>query len=143
MYPPDTSDPFDLQRFVAAQDLVYAEVCSELKQGYKEGHWMWFIFPQLKGLGSSPMSRRFGISGVGEAEAYLRHPILGARLRECTRLVISVAGRSIDDIFGDVDATKLRSCMTLFAHVADDSIFSRALKKFFGGKPDQLTLARL
>jgi uncharacterized protein (DUF1810 family) len=136
--------PYDLQRFVDAQNPVFEQVCSELREGCKEGHWMWFVFPQLKGLGQSWMANKFGISSRDEAEAYLQHPILGPRLRECTRLVNHVQGRSIEQIFGYPDNLKFRSCMTLFARVAaDNEIFVNTLQKYFGGEPDRLTLARL
>ena len=135
------SDPFDLNRFLEAQNPLFEEVQAELRRGCKVGHWMWFVFPQLKDLGSSQMAKKFGISSKAEAEAYLAHPILGARLTECTRLVNLVDGHSIEEIFGDVDAVKFRSSTTLFAHVAGDaSVFTDALRKYFGGRPDQVTL---
>jgi uncharacterized protein (DUF1810 family) len=124
------SDPFDLQRFVDAQNPVYEQACSELRQGCKTSHWMWFVFPQLRGLGQSAMAHRFGISSPAEAEAYLQHPALGPRLRECTHIVNQVEGRSIEEIFGYPDHLKFRSCMTLFASAADDNeVFLQALKK--------------
>src|ERR1051325_3915875 len=110
-------DPFNLQRFVEAQDPVFNQVLSELQQGRKRGHWMWFIFPQLAGLGHSSMASKFAISSREEGQAYLNHPILGPRLRECSRFVNRVEGRSIQQIFGSPDDLKFRSCMTLFAHV--------------------------
>jgi uncharacterized protein (DUF1810 family) len=138
------NDPYNLQRFVDAQNAVFEQVCSELREGCKEGHWMWFVFPQLKGLGHSWMASKFGISSRDEAEAYLQHPILGPRLRECTRLVNLIEGRSIERIFGYPDKLKFRSSMTLFARVAaDNEIFVNALQKYFGGEPDRLTLERL
>lgn len=138
------SDRFDLERFVVAQDAVLENVRTELRRGSKEGHWMWFFFPQLKGLGSSSMAQRFAISSRAEAEAYVAHPILGPRLIECTQLVNAVEGRSIEDIFGPVDALKFRSSMTLFAEVARDcGVFATALDKYFAGRADQLTLDRL
>ena len=112
-------DPYDLRRFVEAQDPVFEQVCSELRAGRKQSHWMWFVFPQLKGLGHSAMAHRYGIASLAEAEAYIKHPILGLRLRECTRLVNLVEGRSIEQIFGYPDDLKFRSCMTLFVQ-ADD-----------------------
>jgi uncharacterized protein (DUF1810 family) len=115
--PPVASDPCALQRFVDAQNPVYDQVCAELRRGTKTGHWMWFIFPQLRGLGHSPMAIKYGISSQQEAEAYLNHPVLGPRLEECTRLVTLVEGRPIDQIFGTLDAMKFRSSMTLFASV--------------------------
>jgi uncharacterized protein (DUF1810 family) len=126
------SDPFDLQRFVDAQNPVYEQVCAELRSGLKTGHWIWFIFPQLRGLGRSYMAVKYGISSQQEAEAYLKHPVLGPRLKECTRLVNLVEGRSIDEIFGGIDTLKFRSSMTLFASAAPDKqIFKDALDKYF------------
>jgi uncharacterized protein (DUF1810 family) len=140
----DVNDPYNLQRFVDAQNPVFEQVCAELRRGRKQGHWMWFVFPQLKGLGHSWMASKFGISSRDEAEAYLRHPTLGPRLRECTRLVNLVDGCSIEQIFGYPDDLKFRSSMTLFAQVAtDNEIFIKALQKYFGGEPDTLTLDRL
>jgi uncharacterized protein (DUF1810 family) len=138
------SDPFDLQRFVAAQNPVYARVLVELREGRKRSHWMWFIFPQIEGLGSSAMAKRFAIASRAEGAAYLAHAVLGARLLECTRLVNGVEGRSISEIFGSPDDVKFRSAMTLFGAVAPDNlVFAEALDKYFGGEPDPLTLARL
>ena len=138
------NDAYNLRRFVDAQNPVFEQVCSELRAGRKQGHWMWFVFPQLKGLGHSWMATKFGISSRGEAEAYLQHPILGPRLEECTRLVSLVDGRSIEQIFGYPDNLKFHSSMTLFAHVASDKeIFLSALQKYFGGKPDGVTLDML
>ena len=136
-----SNDPFNLQRFVDAQNRWYERVCAELSDGRKQSHWMWFIFPQLKGLGSSAMANLYGISGLQEAEAYLAHPLLGTRLRHCTQLVLLIKGRSVEQIFDDPDDLKFRSSMTLFAKAASDSgPFQEALKKYFGGKPDPLTL---
>jgi uncharacterized protein (DUF1810 family) len=138
------SDPFELERFVKAQDPVIEEVSAELKRGAKEGHWMWFVFPQLKGLGSSWMAEKYGISSLDEAKAYLAHPVLGPRLIECTGLLNRVKGRSAEQILGSIDALKFRSSMTLFSAAAPgDETFRTALDKYFGGKPDQLTLDRL
>jgi uncharacterized protein (DUF1810 family) len=138
------NDPYNLQRFVDAQNPVFEQVCSELREGHKTSHWMWYIFPQIEGLGNSEMSRRYAISSHGEADAYLRHPILGPRLRECTRLVNLVEGRSARQIFGYIDEMKFRSCMTLFAAVAPNGeVFNRALQKYFGGEFDDLTLQKL
>ncbi len=135
---------FDLERFVEAQSPVYAGVCRELRQGRKQGHWMWFIFPQLKGLGQSSMASRFGIAGAEEARAYLAHPVLGPRLEECASLVNSVEGISADEIFGYPDTMKFRSSMTLFAHVSSGSnVFADALEKYYAGQPDPLTLKML
>jgi uncharacterized protein (DUF1810 family) len=137
-------DRYDLRRFVEAQSGLYEQVCRELEGGRKRSHWMWFIFPQLKGLGHSAMAERYGISTRAEAEAYLAHPVLGARLRHCTELVMAVEGRSVEQIFGTPDDMKFRSSMTLFASVeAEGSVFRRALEKYFAGKPDQLTIDRL
>ena len=138
------NDIFDLQRFVDAQGPVIDEVYSELHNGRKQTHWMWFVFPQLMGLGRSSMASKFGISSKHEAEAYLRHSILGPRLRECTRLVNLIDGRSIQQIFGWPDHLKFRSSMTLFAHTtSENEIFRNALHKYFDGHPDPLTLERL
>jgi len=136
--------PYNLERFVIAQDSVFKRVLSELQAGTKMGHWMWFIFPQIKGLGRSPISIEYAISSRDEAQAYLQHPVLGPRLKECTRLVLEVEGRSATDIFSTPDDMKFRSSMTLFAQVSpDDDIFERALHKYFDEIPDQLTLQRL
>jgi uncharacterized protein (DUF1810 family) len=137
-------DPYDLQRFVDAQRAVYDQVRAELTAGGKRSHWMWFIFPQIEGLGSSMMSRRYAISSREAAAAYLIHPLLGPRLRECTRLVAGICGRNIHEIFGSPDDMKFQSSMTLFAQVTGDNAdFLAALAKYFGGKPDAATLARL
>jgi uncharacterized protein (DUF1810 family) len=136
-------DPFDLQRFIDAQNPVYEQVCAELKDGRKRSHWMWFIFPQIEGLGASFMSKKFTIASLAEAEAYLHHPVLGPRLRECTRLVTAVAGLPIEQILGYPDDVKFRSSMTLFAHAtSDNQDYIDALKKYFGGEFDALTRAR-
>lgn len=137
-------DPYNLQRFVDAQNPVYDQVCSELRQGYKKGHWMWFIFPQIEGLGHSSLAKKFAISSLEEARAYLRHPILASRLIECTKLVNHAAGRTIQQIFGYPDDLKFRSSMTLFAHATTDShVFEDALQKYFGAEYDHLTVERL
>ena len=139
-----TNDPFDLQRFVDAQEPIYGTVIEELTAGRKRSHWMWFIFPQLRGLGSSPTAVRFAISSVDEARAYLDHELLGARLRECAGLVARIEGRSAEEIFGWPDDMKLRSSMTLFARATDDHAeFVAVLDKFYGGEEDPATLARL
>ena len=138
------NDPYNLQRFVNAQNPVFEQVLSELRAGEKQTHWMWFIFPQLKGLGHSGMAIKFGISSRDEAIAYLGHSILGPRLRECTQLVNHVEGRSIEAIFGYTDAMKFRSSMTLFAQVvSDNGVFVTALQKYFRDEPDRLTIDRL
>ncbi|WP_429811107.1 DUF1810 domain-containing protein [Ensifer sp. B1-9] len=135
------TDPFDLQRFIDAQDRVYAAVLDELTHGRKRTHWMWFVFPQLAGLGHSPMAERYAISGLEEASAYLAHPVLGARLRECTELVNAVAGKSAHDIFSSPDDVKFRSSMTLFAEVDEaGSLFEQALERYFAGEKDRRTL---
>ena len=139
-----SSDPYDLQRFVAAQEPVYATVVAELRAGRKRSHWIWFIFPQLRGLGRSSTAIRYGIASSDEAAAYLAHPILGPRLRECARLVARIDGRSIEEIFGWPDDLKVRSSMTLFAHATDDNAdFVAVLEKFYGGEPDPATLDAL
>jgi len=135
-------DPYRLERFVAAQAPVIERVRAELAQGRKASHWMWFVFPQLAGLGASAMSQRFAIGSRQEAVAYLAHPVLGRRLRTLTALVVSQPG-SANDIFGSPDDMKFRSCMTLFAAVDDDPVFRRALERFFAGEPDAVTLALL
>jgi uncharacterized protein (DUF1810 family) len=137
-------DPYNLARFVDAQAPVYARVLAELRNGRKESHWIWFIFPQIKGLGSSPTANEFAIASRGEAAAYLVHPVLGPRLRECTRLVLGFSGDSIDQLFAFPDNLKFRSSMTLFAAAAADAtIFTDALNRFYGGKADPATLERL
>jgi uncharacterized protein (DUF1810 family) len=142
------SDPFHLQRFLDAQAHVYTQVLAELHDGRKRTHWMWFIFPQIAGLGSSDMARHFAISGRAEALAYLAHPTLGPRLRECTELVNQVPNRTpnrtIADIFGYPDDLKFRSSITLFAGVAPgEAVFRTALDQYFAGESDPATLARL
>ncbi|HME15747.1 MAG TPA: DUF1810 domain-containing protein [Mycobacterium sp.] len=138
------SDPFDLQRFVDAQERVYPAVLGELHVGRKRSHWIWFIFPQVAGLGSSPTAARYAISSLDEARAYLRHELLGPRLHECTQLVNAVQGRSIGEIFGSPDDLKVRSSMTLFAHVTDDNQdFVQLLERYYDGGEDPLTLERL
>jgi len=138
------ADPHDLQRFVDAQQPVYDDVLDELRDGRKVSHWMWSVFPQLRGLGHSPTAQRYGISGLGEARAYLRHPLLGARLRECTGLVLGIEGRNARDIFGTPDDLKLRSCMTLFRAAApEEPVFDAVLRRYYGGEADPRTLASL
>jgi uncharacterized protein (DUF1810 family) len=136
-------DPFDLQRFVDAQAPVYQRVLSELRQGRKQSHWMWFIFPQLAGLGHSAVARRFALRSRDEALAYLGHAVLGPRLRECTALVNAVEGRTILEIFGSPDDLKFCSSMTLFGAVSPDPAFATAIAKFCGGTPDRKTLELL
>jgi uncharacterized protein (DUF1810 family) len=135
------TDPYNLQRFLDAQERVYDTVLDELRAGRKSSHWMWFIFPQIIGLGHSGMAQQFAIASLDEAKAYLQHPILGPRLRECTQLVLNVEGHSTEEIFSYPDNLKFRSCMTLFmAATTDNKIFKDALLKYFDGKPDTLTL---
>jgi uncharacterized protein (DUF1810 family) len=132
-----TDDPYNLQRFVVAQSTVLPQVLAELRNGRKTTHWMWYVFPQLRGLGRSSMAQKFAISSLEEARAYLDHPLLGPRIKECARLVVQVEGRSIEDIFGDPDYRKFRSSMTLFARATvDNGVFLDALKKYFGGERD-------
>jgi uncharacterized protein (DUF1810 family) len=139
-----TDDPFDLLRFVTAQDLVYEQVCEELRSGRKRSHWMWFVFPQIAGLGHSSMAQYFAISGRAEAKAFSEHPVLGARIRECIGLVNAIEGKTAHDIFGSPDDIKFRSSMTLFALCSGDpSVFQAALDKYFDSEMDGLTLSRL
>ncbi len=139
-----TRDPYDLQRFLDAQRESYLQAQLELRAGRKDSHWMWYIFPQIKGLGASSMAQKYAISSLDEAKAYLGHSLLGHRLEECTMLVTAVQGRSIEDIFGYPDHLKFHSSMTLFAHAANDKqIYMEALKKYFRAEFDQQTIARL
>lgn len=141
---PDRPDPHDLQRFVEAQREVYPRALAELRAGRKRTHWIWYILPQLAGLGTSSMSALYGIRSLDEARAYLDHPVLGPRLRECTAALVGLGQVAARDVLGDVDALKFRSSMTLFARVAElPSIFDRALDRFFGGRPDERTLTLL
>jgi uncharacterized protein (DUF1810 family) len=141
---PTAADPFDLRRFVEAQAPVFETVLQELREGRKRSHWMWFIFPQIAGLGHSDMARRFAIASRAEAAAYLAHPILGARLVECSRLVQAVQGRSAREIIGPPDDLKFHSSMSLFASVAPErAIFQDNLRKYFAGVPDRATVERL
>ena len=138
------NDPYDLQRFVDAQQAVFETVRAELGAGRKRSHWMWFIFPQLRGLGHSHMAHQYGITGLAEAIAYMEHPVLGPRLRECTHLVNHVAERSITQILGSPDDMKFHSSMTLFARAtADNEPFLTALTLFFSGQDDRLTIEKL
>jgi uncharacterized protein (DUF1810 family) len=152
-------DPYNLARFVTAQQSVYARVLTELAAGRKESHWIWFVFPQLQGLGSSPTARHYAIASLAEARAYLAHPLLGARLRECTALINGLEGRTAQAVFGYPDDLKFRSCMTLFASAAGESSadqscsgeqpgppeqpFVTALRKYFAAEEDPLTLSLL
>ena len=137
-------DPYNLQRFLSAQAPVVEQVRAELRAGCKRGHWMWFVFPQIAGLGRSDMARRYAIASLDEARAYASHEILGPRLRECAALVVAVEGRSIGEIFGSPDDLKFHSSMTLFARaVPDDRVFKDALQKYFGGVEDRATLQKI
>jgi uncharacterized protein (DUF1810 family) len=134
----------NLQRFVDAQRDVYATALAELRAGHKRTHWMWFIFPQMEGLGGSEMARRYAIRSADEAAAYLAHPVLGPRLRECTSAVAMHGDSAIGDIFGHPDDLKFHSCMTLFADIApDEALFQACLDRFFDGAPDTATIGRL
>lgn len=138
-------DPFDLSRFKSAQERIYASVLAELRSGQKSSHWMWFIFPQIEGLGRSSTAQHYAIKSVAEARGYLKDPVLGARLLECAEILEGIEGRSASAIFGYPDDLKLRSSMTLFASVAEDphSVFVRILEKYFEGEPDERTLELL
>ncbi len=139
-------DPFDLRRFEAAQDAggTYERALAELRAGRKRSHWMWFVFPQLAGLGRSAMAQRYGISSLAEARAYLEHPVLGARLRECARALADLPGRpSATAVLGPVDAQKLQSSMTLFAAADPGGPFSEVLDRYFDGRVDPVTQARI
>lgn len=142
MIPPPA--PHALTRFIDAQHAIYAQALAELHAGHKHSHWMWFIFPQLAGLGSSAMARAYAIRDLDEARAYLAHPVLGARLRTCAEALLAITGRSARDILGSPDDLKLCSSATLFAHCSPPgSVFYRLLERYFGGQPDALTLERL
>lgn len=136
--------PYDLHRFLVEQRPVYDDVLEELRRGHKTGHWIWFIFPQVAGLGQSAMSRRFALVSLDEARAYLAHSVLGARLRECAGIVQATSGRTAEEIFGSTDAMKLRSCMTLFHRAApNDPVFRRVLDRYYAGVADAATDERL
>jgi len=140
------SDPFDLRRFVDAQDAggTYDQALAELRAGRKRGHWMWFVFPQIAGLGRSPTAQRFAVSRLDEARAYLTHPVLGPRLVEAARALLDQPSRDAVAVLGPIDAQKLRSSMTLFARAApEEPVFGRVLDEFFGGELDEATLKRL
>ena len=137
------NDPYRLQRFVDAQLQTFDRACEELRDGVKRSHWMWFIFPQINGLGRSATAQTYAISSRDEAQAYLAHPILGERLRVATRIVNEVAGRPIEQIFGFPDHLKFHSSMTLFAEVSDESVFQRALAQYFFARRDPVTLQQL
>jgi uncharacterized protein (DUF1810 family) len=135
------NDPYELARFVTAQQPVYETVVRELQSGYKLSHWMWFVFPQLDGLGQSPASRYYAIQSAAEARAYVRHPVLGPRLLECCSILLTIQSKSASDIFGFPDDMKLQSCMTLFGSLEEpDPVFDRVLGKYYGGQRDQRTL---
>jgi uncharacterized protein (DUF1810 family) len=141
-----TEDPYDLQRFVAAQDAggTYDRAKAELRGGRKTSHWMWFVFPQIAGLGFSPKSRTYAITSLAEARAYLKHPVLGPRLTESAAILADIEGRSAEQIFGDLDAQKLRSSITLFTHAAPaEPVFRQVLDRYFGGVPDPATEQRI
>jgi len=138
-------DPFDLNRFITAQERIYDSVLAELRSGQKSSHWMWFVFPQIVGLGRSPTAQHYAIKSIDEARAYLNDSVLGARLLECAEILEGIEGRSASAIFGYPDDLKLRSSMTLFASIAEDphSVFVRVLEKYFEGEPDVRTLELL
>ncbi len=135
------TDAYNLHRFLEAQEPIYDTVLDELRAGRKSSHWIWFIFPQITGLGRSGTAQQFSITSLDEAKAYLQHPVLGPRLRACTQLMLDVNGRNAEEIFGYPDHLKFRSCMTLFlTATTDNTLFKAALLKYFDGKPDQVTL---
>ena len=139
-----SEDPFDLEQFVRAQDGVYEQALRELRAGAKRGHWMWFVFPQVAGLGHSPMAQRYAVSGLDEARAYLAHPVLGPRLIESARALLELPGDDPERVLGSVDALKLRSSMTLFARAApEEPLFQQVLEQYFGGSEDPATEQRL
>jgi uncharacterized protein (DUF1810 family) len=139
--PPASADDYDLDRFLQAQASTYDRALAEIRAGRKRTHWMWYVFPQCAGLGVSPTSQRYAIRSIAEAEAYLRHPVLGPRLVECCEAVVAIEGRSAAEVFGSPDNLKLRSCATLFAAVSPPgSVFERVLARFFNGEPDPATL---
>ena len=141
-----TDDPYDLQRFVAAQDAggIYQQALAELRAGRKTSHWMWFVFPQIAGLGYSPTARTYAITSLAEARAYLAHPVLGARLTECAEVLAGLRGRTAEQVFGEVDAMKLGSSMTLFLHADPGKpVFRQVLEQYFGGMTDSATEERI
>lgn len=138
------SDPFGLERFLVAQEPSYRQARAEIASGRKRSHWMWYVFPQIEGLGSSPMARRYAIRSLGEARAYLEHEVLGARLRDCAAALLALSDRTAHDIFGSPDDAKLRSCCTLFAQASpQDSVFHAVLDRYFAGVQDERTLSIL
>lgn len=139
-----TDDSYDLQRFVDAQEAAYWRVLEELQRGRKTSHWMWYIFPQIAGLGFSATARRYAISSIDEAKAYLEHPVLGPRLTECINLLLDVHGQPAEQILGGIDALKFRSCLTLFAATeTSNTVFEKALQKYYEGIPDEQTLSMI
>jgi uncharacterized protein (DUF1810 family) len=143
---PESDDPYHLQRFVAAQDAgrTYDHAAAELRAGRKTSHWMWFVFPQIAGLGYSPTAQLYAITSLDEARAYLAHPVLGARLINCATILTSLTGRTAEQIFGEVDALKLRSSVTLFMHAArSEPVFGQVLDQYFDGEPDSATENRI
>lgn len=137
-------DPFDLARFLRAQEMNYARAVAELRAGAKQSHWVWYVFPQLRGLGTSPAAHLYGLAGLDEAVAYLAHPVLGARLRECVNAMRDAPSDDAAQVLGSVDALKFRSCLTLFQVVAPaEALWTTALARYFGGQPDARTLALL
>ena len=135
---------FDLDRFTSAQEQIYQEVLAEIKSGRKQSHWMWYIFPQIGGLGHSDIAKHYAIKNVEEAREYLRHPVLGKRLLECTEALLAIEGRTASEIFGTPDDLKLRSSMTLFAVISGtDSVFHRVLEKYYWGEKDDRSLQLL
>lgn len=141
---PDTTDPYDLARFVRAQDGVYERALAEIRLGEKRTHWMWFVFPQLEGLGSSPTAQRYAIRSADEARAYLAHPVLGARLLECVQALLALQDATAAEIFGFPDDMKLRSSATLFGTISPDrAVFQQLLTKYFPNGPDEATLRLL
>ena len=139
----NSNDPFSLSRFTSAQEGIYDNVLAELKSGQKRSHWMWYIFPQLDGLGRSATARRYAIKSIEEALAYLNHPVLGSRLLECANTILALEGKTVSEIFGYPDDRKLKSSMTLFSEVATNSVFVRVLDKYFQGERDDRTLQLL
>jgi uncharacterized protein (DUF1810 family) len=140
----EAGDPFNLRRFVEAQRDTYHQALRELRAGRKTSHWMWFVFPQLRGLGMSEASRFYGVAGLDEARAYLAHPVLGARLRECVEATLAIDGLTAEDVLGHIDSKKFRSCLTLFARAApEEPAFGDALEKLFAGEADERTLTLL
>ncbi|MBA3007666.1 MAG: DUF1810 domain-containing protein [Proteobacteria bacterium] len=138
---PNASNSFDLARFTRAQEEIYTQVLEELQRGHKKSHWMWFIFPQIDGLGRSSIAKHYAIKSLEEAAAYLNHPVLGQRLLQCSETLLNIHGKSASEIFGYPDEWKLRSCMTLFAAIAEtESVFVQVLTRYFKGQPDQQTM---